>query len=333
MLSVSTYCLKQRLMRGDILLTQIEDRKVITKTKKRKMCDYDYDNKAGYMFIAPWLTGFIIFTIIPMLASLYFSFTRYDVLSAPKWIGVENYISMLIDDRFWQALKVTFFYAVVHVPLKLAFALVVAMLFAQKRKMIGFYRTLFYVPSIIGGSVAVAVMWRQLFGMDGALNSILIKIGVMDKGIGWLGNPNTAIWTIILLAIWQFGSPMLIFLSGLKQIPESLYEAAEIDGANSFQRFFSITLPMLSPIIFFNFIMQSISGFMAFNESYIITQGGPFDRTLFYALYLFQKAFQFYDMGYGCALAWVLLVIIGILTALIFKSSSYWVFYESEGKW
>lgn len=257
-----------------------------------KKYDYGYDNRAGYLFIAPWLIGFILFTILPMLASLYLSFTRYDVLSPPVWVGFENYKNMFSDDRFKQALKVTFFYVIVHVPLKLIFALFVAMLFAQKRRLVGFYRTLFYLPSIIGGSVAVAVMWRQLFGVDGALNSILMKLDLMTKPVGWLGNPKTAIWSLILLAVWQFGSAMLIFLAGLKQIPDSLYEAAEIDGANSFHSFFKITLPMLSPIIFFNFVMQMINGFMAFNESFIITQGGPFDSTLFYALYLSKRPFS-----------------------------------------
>ncbi|MCM8900212.1 sugar ABC transporter permease [Caldicoprobacter algeriensis] len=311
----------------------MEVAKGLSNNKQRKRRN-DYNNLAGYAFISPWLIGFILFTIIPIGASFILSFTQYDLLSSPKWVGLENYKTMFLhDERYISALKATFSYVFVAVPLRLIFALFIAVLLVRDRKMVSVYRAAFYIPSLIGGSVAVAVMWRQLFGVNGALNSILIELGVIDKGIGWIGNPHTAMWTLILLAAWQFGSPMLIFVAGLKQIPTSYYEAAYIDGANSWQRFTKITMPLLTPIIFFNFIMQTISGFMAFTESYLITQGGPFDRTLFYALYLFEKAFKFYEMGYGCAMAWVLLLIIGVFTALIFKSSNYWVYYESKGEW
>ncbi|MBZ4645324.1 MAG: pectin-derived oligosaccharide transport system permease protein [Petroclostridium sp.] len=298
--------------------------------KKRKYRG-EFDHAAGYVFISPWLIGFFVFTIIPIIASLYLSFTRYDILSAPVWIGLENYKTIFLkDERFWKALKVTFFYVFVHVPIRLSFALAVAMLFRVNRPMVGLYRTIFYIPSVIGGSVAVAVMWRQLFGVEGALNSILVALGIIEKGFGWIGDPRTAIWTLILLAVWQFGSPMLIFLAGLKQIPNSLYEAASIDGANRWRKFTNITIPSLTPIIFFNFIMQTINGFMAFTQCFVITEGGPFDSTLFYAVYLFQKTFSYYEMGYGSALAWILLVIVAIFTGIIFKSSSYWVYYESK---
>ncbi len=291
----------------------------------------EYVHFAGYVFISPWLIGFFVFTIIPIIASLYLSFTNYDILSAPTWVGLENYQDIFLkDERFWKAIQVTFFYVFVHVPIRLAFALVVAMLFRVNRPVVGFFRTVFYIPSIVGGSVAVAVMWRQLFGVEGALNSILALLGIIDRGISWIGDPRTAIWTLILLAVWQFGSPMLIFLAGLKQIPRSLYEAASIDGANKWKQFINITIPSLTPIIFFNFIMQTISGFMAFTQCYVITDGGPFDSTLFYAVYLFQKTFSYYEMGYGSALAWILLLIIAIFTGIIFKSSSYWVYYESK---
>jgi multiple sugar transport system permease protein len=303
------------------------------KNKRKSINKSDYNNLAGYAFISPWLIGFIIFTVFPMLMALYFSFTKYDVLSTPEWIGLENYKTMFTsDDRFRLALGVTFKYVFTAIPLRLIFALFVAMLFVKNRKLVPLYRTVYYLPSIIGGSVAVAVMWRQLFGVNGALNGVLSSLGLLDKQISWIGNPNTALWTLVLLAVWQFGSPMLIFLAGLKQIPSSYYESASIDGANGIQQFTKITLPMLTPIIFFNLVMQIISGFMAFTESYIITQGGPFDRTLFYALYLFQQGFQFYNMGYACALAWVLLLIMGAFTAIIFKSSNYWVYSESKGE-
>lgn len=302
--------------------------------RKRRRGVKDYDNLAGYAFISPWLIGFILFTIFPMGLSFVLSFTQYDLLSAPKWIGLENYINIFInDDRFISALKATFSYVFAAIPLRLIFALFVAMLLVKDRRLVSGYRAAYYIPSLIGGSVAVAVMWRQLFGANGAINSVLIELGLMEKGISWVGNPNTALWTLILLAVWQFGSPMLIFIAGLKQIPDSYYEAASIDGANGWQKFTKITLPSLTPIIFFNFLMQIISGFMAFTESYLITGGGPFDRTLFYAVYLFEKAFKFYDMGYASALAWILLVIMGVFTAIIFKTSNYWVHYESEGEW
>jgi multiple sugar transport system permease protein len=203
------------------------------------------------------------------------------------------------------------------------------MLFVQKRMMVGLYRSLFYIPSLIGGSVAIAVMWRQLFGVEGALNSILIYLGI-GKNFGWTSNPKTALWTIILLAAWQFGSPMLIFLAGLKQIPTSLYEAASIDGANWWVRFSRITIPMLSPIIFFNLVMQTILGFMMFTEAYIITKGGPFERTMVYTMYLFTRAFNYYEMGYASALAWILLFILAIITLILFKVAPHWVYYESK---
>jgi multiple sugar transport system permease protein len=302
---------------------------------KRKKVVKDYNNRAGYLFILPWLVGFLTYTIFPMFTSLYYSFTKFDMVSKPKFIGLKNYIDILtIDEKFIQALKVTFIYAITSVPLRLSFALAVALLLVQKRKFVGFYRAVFYIPSIIGGSVAVSVMWTQLFGVNGALNSVLAALGIIQagKGIGWTGDPRTALGSLVVLAAWQFGSPMLIFLAGLKQIPLSYYEAASIDGASKWKQFAHITMPILTPIIFFNFIMQMVSGFMMFTQAYIITNGGPFDRTLVYALYLFQKAFTFYDMGYASALAWILLIIISTITAIIFKSSSYWVFYESKGE-
>ncbi len=303
----------------------------LTKKKRNKGLG-QYDNLAGYLFISPWLIGFFVVTILPILISLYLSFTKYDILSPPRWIGLMNYETIFkYDYLFPQSLKVTFIYALTSVPLRLIFALFLAVLLSQKRRGVGAYRTLFYIPSIFGGSVAVAVMWRQLFGVNGALNSILISLGVIEKGIGWLTGPNTALPTLVALAVWQFGSPMLIFLAGLKQVPSSLYEAAMIDGSSAWQRFTKITLPMISPIIFFNFIVQTINGFMMFTQALIITNGGPFNRTLLYVLYIYRKAFTDYSMGYASALAWIMLIIVGVLTAIIFKTSSYWVFYETRG--
>ncbi|AZT89839.1 sugar ABC transporter permease [Caldicellulosiruptor changbaiensis] len=288
------------------------------------------ENIAGYVFILPWLVGFFVFTLIPIVATFYLSFTQYDLLSPPKFVGLRNYIQMFKEDPlFWKSMSVTFFYVFVTVPLKLAFALLLALWLSYKSKLTPFYRAIYYVPSMMGGSVAVAVLWQRLFTSDGVINSILKLFGI-NSNISWIGNPKTAIWTLILLAVWQFGSPMLIFLAGLKQIPESYYEAAIIDGANSWQKFIKITLPMLTPIIFFNLIMQMIGSFMTFTQGFIITNGGPVNSTLFYAIYLYRRAFQFYDMGYSCAMSWVMLIIIGILTAFIFKSSTFWVYYESK---
>jgi len=284
----------------------------------------------GISFISPWLLGFLTFTLGPIIASLYLSFTNYDMLSSPEWIGTHNYIHMLTQDsRYWNSLKVTFLFVFISVPLKLMFALFVAVLFTRNYRGVSFYRTVYYIPSIIGGSVAVSVMWKRLFGLHGALNSGLSFLGI--KGVDWITEPNTAIWSLILLVLWQFGSPMLIFMAGLKQIPKELYEAASVDGASKVSNFFRITLPMLTPVIFFNLVMQMIGGFMTFTQSFLITAGGPLDRTLFYAVYLYQNAFTNFQMGYASAMAWVLLLIIATFTALVFKSSSAWVYYESDG--
>jgi multiple sugar transport system permease protein len=288
------------------------------------------ESVAGYVFISPFIIGFLVFTMIPMIASLYLSFTDYDILSSAKWIGLDNYIKMFTkDSKYIKSLKVTFFYAITSVPLKLIMALAVAMIMTKQTKVTGLYRAVYYLPSIIGGSVAVAVMWKQLFSSDGVINSLLQALG-FDVTISWIGNKDTAIWVLILLAVWQFGSSMLIFLAGLKQIPKSYYEAATVDGAGPVKRFFSITLPLLTPTIFFNLVMQTINGFMVFNSGYIITGGKPLNSTLFYALYLYQKAFTDYDMGYACAMAWVLLVVISIITSIVFATSKRWVYYESE---
>lgn len=290
-----------------------------------------HDLLAGYFFIAPWILGFLIFTVFPIIASFLLSFTKYDVLSSPKFIGLENWKRMFFEDRrFLNATRATLKYVVFAVPFRLLFAFIVALVLnLSEHKIIRLYRAIYYVPSLVGGSVAVAVMWRQIFGLDGLVNFILEKFLGMSK-IVWLGDPKTAIWTLILLAMWQFGSPMLIFLAGLKQIPISLYEAASIDGANFWSQLFKITLPMLSPVIFFNLVMQTIGGFMVFTQAYIITGGAPLDTTLFYALYIYQKGFRDYDMGYASAMAWFLLVIIAIITFFLFKTSGRWVYYEAE---
>ncbi|MFC4321512.1 carbohydrate ABC transporter permease [Litchfieldia salsa] len=289
-------------------------------------------NATGYLFISPFIIGFLAFTFIPIIASLYFSFTKYNMFGSPQWIGLENYEKMFTGDpRYWQSLKVTLIYVAAGVPLRLGFALMVAMILNTASKAVGLYRSLFYLPSLIGGSVAVAIMWRNIFGDEGIINLLLVFIGVPD--VRWFGDPTAALWMLIFLSVWQFGSSMLIFLAGLKSIPVTYYEAASVDGANYFQKFTKITFPMLTPVILFNTIMQTIAAFMTFVPAFIISKGtgGPLDGTLLYSLYLFIQGFEFFNMGYASAMAWIMLIIVGILTAIIFYSSKFWVHYESEG--
>ncbi len=289
-------------------------------------------NRVGYLFLAPWLIGFLIFTFLPIAASFFLAFTKYDILSPPKWIGLANFERMFLRDaRYWQSVKVTLHYVLTAIPLRLLFALIVAMLLNTRRRLVPTYRAMYYAPSIVGGSIAVAVMWTQVFGKEGLVNFMLAGFGI--KGPTWLGDIDTAIWTVIILAAWQFGSPMLIFLAGLKQIPLELYESAAIDGAGPWPCFFKITLPMLTPVLLFNLVMQMICGFLVFSQAFILSngRGDPMDSLLVYALYLYQQAFVNLKMGYSSAMAWVLLLVIAFFTALVFKSSQYWVFYESEG--
>ncbi len=297
--------------------------------RRAKKKSLRHDNRAGYLFIAPWLIGFFGFTLLPMAASLVLAFTDYRLTAAPHFVGLDNFQTMFLQDpRYWKSVRATFFYVFTAVPLRLIFALGLALLLNNTRRGISAYRAAFYVPSIVGASVAVAIMWRQLFGTEGIVNALLWLFGIPPTS--WIGNPNTGIWTLILLAVWQFGSPMLIFLAGLKQIPQELYESASIDGANAWPQFINITIPMLSPVILFNLVLQMISGFLVFTQAFLITEGGPLDTTLFYALYLYQRAFVTFQMGYSSAMAWVLLLIIAVFTALTFKFSSNWVFYEEK---
>lgn len=299
------------------------------KKLKKKSSLYSFlskESSAGVIFCMPFIIGFLTFLIVPMGISLYYSFCNYDILSPAKFVGLKNYIDLFTNDEtFYNSLKATFIFVIASVPLRLIFALFVAMLLLKPTKLTGFYRAIYYLPSIIGGSVAVAVLWKRMFAIDGVINTILKTCGFAGD-IAWLNNTKTAIWTLVILAVWQFGSSMLIFLSALKQIPAELYEAADVDGANKFNRFFKITLPLLTPNIFFNLVMQMINGFLAFTQSLIITQGKPMDTTLFYAVNMYQQAFGFNKAGYASAMAWIMLVIIGIFTLLLFKTKKYWVF-------
>jgi multiple sugar transport system permease protein len=289
-------------------------------------------NLVGYVFIAPWLFAFLAFTLLPILASAGLAFTDYNVLSQSlNWVGLNNFNTILFQDqRFWRAVRATFTYALLAVPLKLVFALALAMLFNNARRMVSAYRAAYYAPSIVGASVAIAVVWREMFGKQGPINGIIASFGFPT--VAWLGDPATAPWTVILLAVWEFGSPMLIFLAGLRQIPGEFYEAAAIDGAGALRRFLNITIPLLTPLIFFNLVLQMIFGFTVFTSAFIISggQGAPLDSVLLYSLYLYQKGFRDFQMGYAASMAWMLLLVVACFTALIFRSSSSWVHYEAD---
>jgi len=288
---------------------------------------------AGYLFLLPWLVGFVCLTLGPTLSSLYLSFTDFNLLQPPRWTGFSNYVRMFTaDPRFYGAVKVTLVYVLFSVPAKLVFALAVAMLLDKGIRGLTVYRALFYLPSLLGASVAIAVLWRQIFSADGIVNAVLAFFGF--TGPSWISTPDTAIYTLVLLSVWQFGSPMIIFLAGLRQIPQDLYEAASMDGASKWRQFRRITLPLLAPVIFFNLVLQTIDAFKAFTSAFIVSggTGGPIDSTLFYTLYLYEEGFGNFRMGYASAMAWVLLIAIAVFTAMAFLTSKYWVFYEDDGK-
>ncbi|MCL2392941.1 MAG: sugar ABC transporter permease [Oscillospiraceae bacterium] len=284
------------------------------------------DTVAAVVCMMPFMIGFLAFLIVPMIQSLYFSFTDYHLIRPTyEYIGLANYRNMFRDPRFWSSIRATFYFVFGSVPLRLLFALIVALLLLKSSKMSGLYRAMYYLPSILGGSLAVVILWGRIFSQDGLLNEILGVVG-LNRNFPWLGHPSTTIWTLILLAVWQFGSSMLIFLAALKQIPSSLYEASSIDGAGRIGSFFKITLPLLTPTIFFNLVMQTIAGFLAFTQAFVITQGGPLDTTRFYVLHMYQTIFQNNRPGEGAAQAWVMLLIIGGITLILFKTKRFWVY-------
>lgn len=278
------------------------------------------DNTVGFVFCLPFIIGFLFFLVIPMVNSIYYSFCNYNITKPPVFIGLDNYAKLLQDAKFWKSLGVTLKYAVISVPLKLVFALLIAVLLLRNTKATPFYRAVYYLPSIMGASVAVSILWKRMFALDGFLNQIL------NLNIPWLGQTNTAMGVLILLSIWQFGSSMLIFIASMKQIPQTLYEAAQIDGASRPKVFFKITLPLLSSTIFFNLVMQTINGLLVFAQGQIITAGKPLNSTLFYVLYMYQQAFDFYKVGYSAALGWVLMLIVGLFTFLLFLTKRFWVY-------
>lgn len=292
-----------------------------------------HNNLVGYTFISPWLVGFLMFSMVPMVVSFYISFTTYDLINPARWVGARNFVRLFTSDpRYAQAIKVTLIYVVTAVPLRLVFALLVALLLVRRQRLVSVYRLIYYLPSIVGGSVAVAVVWRELLGYHGPINQLVRQFVSLAGNISLIGNPKTALLSVILLYVWQFGSSMLIFMAGLKNIPGSYYESAVIDGAGALTRFLTITLPLLTPVILFNLVMQTINGFMVFTQALIITGGGPMDATLVYVLYMYRRGFKFYDMGSASAMALVLFAAMALVASLMFRSSRYWVYYESEGR-
>lgn len=284
----------------------------------------------GLVYISPWLIGFLLFQLYPFIASFCYSFTDYTLLNRPQFVGLENYRTLFTTDpQFLPTMKITGVYALLSVPLKLAFALFIAMLLNAKIKGIGIYRSLYYLPSILGGSVAVSVLWRVMFMKDGMINHFLGIFGI--EPVNWLTGANLALFTLSLLQVWQFGSAMVIFLAALKGIPSELYEAASIDGGGKWKQFIHITLPQISSVIFFNLIMQSIQALQNFTSAFVITNGGPMKRTYIIGMKLYDDAFRFYKVGYACAESWILFIVILALTLLVFKSSNAWVYYADEG--
>ncbi|MGW0820282.1 carbohydrate ABC transporter permease [Streptomyces sp. NPDC002845] len=284
---------------------------------------------AAWVFLSPWVLGACGLTLLPMAVSLYLSFTDYDLFNAPNWVGLRNYTQMFTEDpRYWRSVVTTLTYVVIAVPLQLGLALVVALALKGMKRGKAFYRSAFYAPSLLGASMSIALVWRAIFNDGGTVDNLL------GTG-GWVNKPGWALLAVALLTVWQFGAPMVIFLAGLQQIPGELYEAAEVDGASRWRQFLSITVPMLSPVIFFNVVLQTIQAFQVFTPAFAISagKGGPADSTLVYTLYLYDRGFVASHMGYASAMAWVLLIVIGAVTAVLFRTSRSWVFYaaDSEG--
>jgi len=291
------------------------------------------ENVAAYGFLVPWLLGFFGLTVGPMAISLYLSFTRFNLFGDPRWIGFDNFVRMFTDDpNYVQSVTITLVYVLVGTPIKLAAALGIAMLLNYRDAGSGFFRSALYAPSLIGASVSVAIVWRAMFATDGPVDSGLSIFGIQLGG--WVGNVDLVVPMLILLAVWQFGAPMVIFLAGLKQVPAELYEAAEVDGAGSWRRFRSVTLPMLSPVIFFNLLLETINAFQIFASAFIISNGtgGPGGQTNYYTVYLYERAFANQQLGYASAMAWVLLVVVAIIAFILFRTSRGWVYYGGDSR-
>ncbi|MBQ9262751.1 MAG: sugar ABC transporter permease [Clostridia bacterium] len=305
----------------------------ITADKKPKTnLNQRRQNRYGYAFIAPWLIGLFLFTLIPMLFSLFLSFCKWDIvtgLSSIQWIGTQNFTKIFNDGKFYKALEVTFKYCLISIPAYQIISLIVAMLLNMRIKFMHGIRLIFFLPSIIP-TIASSMIWMQMLGKEGILNQGLALLGI--SGPSWLKTPQTALYGLIIMGVWGIGNTIIIYLSGLQGVGEELYEASAIDGANSFQRFFKITIPMISPTIFFNVVMAVIGSFQYFTQAFVMTEGGPLNSTLFYNLYLYTKAYKDLQMGYASALAWIMFVIILFFTLLVIRSSSFWVYYQNDDK-
>ena len=298
--------------------------------QKRIVPQSERYSRWGYAFITPWIIGFLVFTFLPMLFSMYLSFTDYDTINTPRWVGFQNFVKMFTKPEMWHSLWITVKFGVISLPLGIITGFLLAYLLNQKIPAMKFWRTIFYLPAMISG-VVVAMLWRGLFDDQyGIINFILRTAGL--RGPQWLLDPKYTLYCFLFLSVWGAGGGMVVYLSGLQSIPTALYEAAEIDGCTKFQQLIHITIPQMTPIFFFNLIMGLIGTFQYFAEPMVLTKGVPADSTMFYNLYLYKHAFQFRNMGYASALAWFLFAIVLILTLLVFKSSELWVFYESEVK-
>lgn len=288
-----------------------------------------WKNNKGFVYILPWVLGFLIFKLYPFTRSIVFSFQDYNMLTAPKPVGLKNYITTFTTDAFFgKSLITTLKYVILVVPVKLLISLMVALLLARSSKVTHMFRSIYYLPSILGGSVSVAMIWKIVFSQNGVFNNILASIGL--KGPEWF-SPNLALLTLALLNIWQFGSTMVLFLAAIKSVPQDLYDAAKVDGIGRVGAFFKVTLPMISSIVFFNLLMALVNAFQEFNGTLLITQGGPLKSTYLYGYMLYENAFLNYKMGYACAQSWVLFSIIMVLTFVIFKTQKYWTYYEDGG--
>lgn len=286
---------------------------------------------AGWLFASPWMLGFLLFIAGPMVASIVLSLMKWDLLTPAKFVGLRNYRKLFTDDPLvFQSLKVSSIYAFTSVPLNISLALFLAVLLNQKIRLMSLYRSLYYLPSVVGG-IAVAVMWRTILGTRfGLINGMLRSLGI--EGPSWLGDANWVLVSFVLMSLWGAGSSMLIYLGGLQGIPSALYEAAEVDGAGGWRKFIHITVPMMTPVIFFNAVMGIIGALQVFVGPFIMTGGGPHNSSLFLVLYLYRNAFQYFKMGYASALAWILFVYIMVLSALVVRSSGAWVHYEGSLK-
>jgi len=285
----------------------------------------------GLAYIAPWLIGLFVFQLYPLVSSLWYSLTNYAFINEAAFVGPRNYVTAFTKDvNFMKSLSVTLLYVFTAVPAKLVMAMLVALLLNRKLRGTYLFRTVYYLPSILGASVAVSILWRFLFMKEGYINNIIAALGL--PAVDWTGRPDTALFTISLITVWQFGSSMVLYLAALKQVPAELYESARIDGAGRLRQFFQITLPMISPVVFFTLVMQLISGFQDFTAPLLVTSGGPAKATYLFGLMLYDNAFRFFKMGYAAALSWVLFAIILVITGIIFRFSNVMVYYEDGGK-